>query len=314
MAPLVDLEDGVLRCPVCSWELEENSNCEQCGYRPEEGSDTDSSGYLSDDLDENSEMTDYLDDEAEDGFDEVDASAWNDLYDGGLPFDLHHHLYQMRHDIFYHQPHPFHPAFQRGIPSDDRGHHDTMSSVVHDSEDEDSEDADMDSFIDDDEHYDQGEYESESDRSTVVGAPEYTTQDRYAQHHEYSGIPTSQLGDFASDGMSDITGTEENDENDDDDDEDTDGDDDDDDNDESDDDEPIRPAVSGNRRRPAPVYQISSSPLQPRILGMNWHPAEPRTASHAQSPPTAGNSVTNAISLEDDSDEGPVGPTRRARR
>ncbi|KAH8428705.1 uncharacterized protein LDX57_006393 [Aspergillus melleus] len=319
--PVVDLEDGVLRCPHCSWELEEDSNCMQCGYRPEDGSSTGSSEDLSD-IDENSEMTDYVDDEAEDGFNEVDDFGWNDLYDGmpidAFPFDLHQ-LYELHRNPYPHHARHVHAPFGHGMPSDDWGQNDTQ-----DSEEEDEEDTDMDSFIDDEEHYGHGEYDTESDRSTVVGGPEYITQeDRYEEHH---GFPMSQLGDFVSDSVSEVTTTE-------DDDHDDDGSSDD----ESDDeDEPVRPAVSGNRRRPIPYYEVSSSPVQPRLLTSSGHPAQSRTTSnarnrqsvgpssgrpaqscgtsHARNGQSAGTSASNAIRLEDDSDEGPVRPTRRARR
>ena len=32
MQPIVDVDDGVTRCPMCNWELAENDVCEGCGY------------------------------------------------------------------------------------------------------------------------------------------------------------------------------------------------------------------------------------------------------------------------------------------
>ncbi|PLB54465.1 hypothetical protein P170DRAFT_505223 [Aspergillus steynii IBT 23096] len=356
-APVVDLEDGVVRCPICAWELEEDSNCIQCGYRQDEGSVTDTSDYSSDDLDENSEMTDYLDDEAEDGFNGADDFDYNGFYDGvpidAMPFDLQH-LYEMHRN---HYPHQRPNLSRHGITSDDWDGHDVMSAV-HDSEDDDDlDDTDMDSFIDDGEHYGHGEYDSESDRSTVVGAPDNSTQDHYGEDsHQYSDIPTPLLGDLSdsssdstsdegdedvddiptsqigtllsdsspiitgtegdgniddiptseigtllsdADSVSGITGTE------------GDGDDDD----GSEDDEPIRPAVSGNRRRPNTwTAHVSNSPARPWRMNSNGRPAQSRGTSNARNRPPAGSSMANAIRLEDDSDEGPVRPSRRARR
>ncbi|OJJ44683.1 hypothetical protein ASPZODRAFT_714448 [Penicilliopsis zonata CBS 506.65] len=71
--PIVDLEDNVIRCPICAFELEEDSGCTQCGYRQDAQSvtGTTESGVGLTDTDENSEMTDYAD-EIEDGFGDLD--------------------------------------------------------------------------------------------------------------------------------------------------------------------------------------------------------------------------------------------------
>ncbi|THC99835.1 hypothetical protein EYZ11_000647 [Aspergillus tanneri] len=304
-APVVDLEDNVIRCPVCSWELEEESGCAQCGYRRDEGSTTSSSDYMSE-LDENSDMTDYLDDDDvfEDGFGEVDDFDLNALYHGappnGLPFNITQQLYGLLPNLQNrHGPlnGPYH------VPSDDWDQHDAMSSIPDSEDEEDSEDTDMDSFIDDDEHFGgMHDYDSdlESDRSTVVG-PEYNTQARYEEVLEHSDIPTSQLGDLISDGSVDISSTDYGSEDIDDDDDD-------------DDDEPIRPPVNGGRRCPVPFYQeLLSSPGQSQLQNTNFDLANPRSIPQAQRPHTTGTTASDAISLEDDSDEGPVRPSRRAK-
>ena len=90
--PLIDVEDGVLRCPHCSWELEdEDAGCERCGFLPEDSMDEDgqSFGGWSDDDEDNSDMTDYLDDELEDGFGEVDDDVEFDAFYARVHLDGH---------------------------------------------------------------------------------------------------------------------------------------------------------------------------------------------------------------------------------
>ncbi|OXV10453.1 hypothetical protein Egran_01788 [Elaphomyces granulatus] len=138
--PIYDVEDNVSRCPVCQWELEDDA-CIRCGYSfGETGTGTET--------DENSEMTDYLD-EIDDGFGDIDDDiVWNETYDGapfeGLPPNLQQFYHHHHHHAFYWQV-----------------------SGIHSSDDEDDSDLedDMDSFIDDGE----GGDESGTDRSTVVG-------------------------------------------------------------------------------------------------------------------------------------------------
>ncbi|KAE8351472.1 hypothetical protein BDV28DRAFT_137020 [Aspergillus coremiiformis] len=300
--PIVDLEDNVVRCPRCSWELEEDSNCAQCGYRHDVDSVTDTSDYLSD-SEENSEMTDYLDDDLEDGFGDVDDVEWNDFYDGipiqALAFDLPHHLFNLhRHHnhTHHHQNTPHqHPLFPR-----DR-HYEEGSSVTDDSEEEDDylEDTDMDSFIDDDEHIDGGhDYDSESDRSTVVGGPDFHTQDHYEEQLSSEVTTMSHIDDYIDDAMNGLDEVPDSEE---------DG--------EEDDEEPIRPPVNGNRRRPVPGHNEISRSSAP----WNRVPSQPnvdpyairRQLARTQTTSTPGTSVSNAINVDEDSDEGPVRPFRR---
>ncbi|KAE8362042.1 hypothetical protein BDV27DRAFT_132141 [Aspergillus caelatus] len=311
--PIVDLEDNVVRCPRCSWELEEDSNCAQCGYRQDEESVTDTSdltdstGSISTDSEENSEMTDYMDDELEDGFGELDDVDWNGFYDGvpieGRAEDLPHHLYSIIRHYHHHSPppHSHRPVFARN------SHYDEASSTAHQTEestDDYSDDTDMDSFIDDDEHNEQ-DHDSDSDRSTVVGGPEIRySPDRYNVRLG-SEVTMSQADDRTDDSLSgfEIPDSEEDEDEDEEDDED------------DEDDEPIRPPVTGNRRRqfPAPSGASGFSVFASRIRqAPNVNPyAMRRQASRSQSTNTAGTSASNAITLDDDSDEGPVRPFRR---
>ncbi|PKY02151.1 hypothetical protein P168DRAFT_292252 [Aspergillus campestris IBT 28561] len=291
--PIVDLEDNVMRCPVCSWELEEDSACEQCGYRQNDGSVSDVSDYLSD-SELNSEMTDYMDDELEDGFGGMDDFAWNGLYDGipveALSFDIPHQLYGLHrsqhHPIASHRPAPF-----GYIPEHHHDHWpgDSASSAIQDSEDDsDEDDTDMDSFIDDDEHF--GDYGTGSDRSTVVGGPDHT-QDHHDDPH--SGTEVSVADTYG--GLSELESEED---------------------DEDEEDQPIRPATGAIRRRRVPTIHIpSSSPRRPsaHLAADSFLDSILRQNRRPQPSHSTGSSVNNAISLEDDSDEGPVGPTRRAR-
>ncbi|KAF7592888.1 hypothetical protein BBP40_012300 [Aspergillus hancockii] len=304
--PIVDLEDNVIRCPRCSWELEEDSNCAQCGYHQDGESVTDASDFPSD-SEENSEMTDYLDDELEDGFGELDDLEWHDYYDGvpleALAFDLPHHLYGL-HRQPHHVPHAH-------LPLARNGHYDEASSVTHGSEDDEeedySDDTDMDSFIDDDEHIgNEPGYNSESDRSTVVGGHDFHTQDHYNEHlgSEATMSHTDDYTDDALDGLDEVPdsedGTEDGEENDS----------------EDEDDEPIRPPVSGNRRSRLLAYQgMPGAPVRSnrfsRPRNVDPYPTHRQVAPRTPSANSAGASASNAITLDDDSDEGPVRPFRR---
>ncbi|CBF77485.1 hypothetical protein AN4455.2 [Aspergillus nidulans FGSC A4] len=321
--PIYDLEDGVVRCPYCAHELEAD-DCLNCGYR----NDDSLSDVRSDS--ENSEMTDdpyaEIDD---DGFGEAPGSDSAEWYDDDLTTENYPGIQRLptgfRLQSF--------PGFgnvpggmARAIYEHFHGHSDFDShgSTHEDDDDEmdDEEDEDMDSFIDDEEQPE--DYDSDSDRDTVVGRSEYGgTQLRTildsSPGSRYSSAQ-SNIYDFDTmldsdeDGTSDEGEDEDGNENEDEELEDDDGEEEeeeeeeeeDDDDDDDDDDEPIRPSVARSRRT---TYQIlsSSSPLR-----VNSAPAT-STCSRPQ-PPAAGLSAASAISLDDDSDEGPVGPaTRRAR-
>jgi hypothetical protein len=164
--PVLDLEDNVYRCPQCSWELEEDSGCVRCGYHPDDASVASSeTGAGESDPEDNSEMSDYLDDEAEDGFDDADDLGWNafGVPAAALPPNLQDHLYGMR-DIF--------GSHRRRIHS--LGPGGRAPGRLSDYEEDDDED-DMDSFIEDDINGERGH----GSESTVVGGHEPSTQDHY---------------------------------------------------------------------------------------------------------------------------------------
>ncbi|KAL5050372.1 hypothetical protein BDW71DRAFT_173720 [Aspergillus fruticulosus] len=319
--PIYDLEDGVVRCPYCAHELEAD-DCLNCGYR----NDDSMSDFRSDS--ENSEMTDdpyaEIDDDIEDGFGEApgfDGAEWYDDdvtpedYPGIQRFPPGFRLQTF--PGFGNIPDGMARAFYEHFHGhSDFGSRDSTRDEDDDDEmDDEDEDEDMDSFIDDEEQPE--DYDSDSDRETVVGRSEYgRTQlhaildsspgSRYSSAHS-NIYDFNTVSDSDEDGTSDEGEDEDEDEHtlngegSDNEDDDGDGE-----NDDDDDEEPIRPSVARSRRT---TYQIlsSSSPLRVNRA------AAITTCSRPQ-PPAAGSSAASAISLDDDSDEGPVGPaTRRAR-
>jgi hypothetical protein len=164
--PIFDSEDNVSRCPVCAWELEDDA-CIQCGYSfggTVTGTETE----------ENSEMTDYQD-EIDDGFGDIDDDIpWND----NGPFEelpINFQQFYGHQGFHHHHHHAFYWHF----------------SGIHDSDDEDDSDVedDMDSFIDDGE----GDDESGTDRSTVVGDLSTTTESELDTGSEMSSQGTRDI-------------------------------------------------------------------------------------------------------------------------
>ncbi|PTU24943.1 hypothetical protein P175DRAFT_0498048 [Aspergillus ochraceoroseus IBT 24754] len=308
--PIIDLEDNVVRCPRCSWELEDDSGCMRCGYRHDDESLTGTDWTESE---ENSEMTDDIDfDDVEDGFGEVDDLDWNEFHDSvpfeAIPPELRRH-FQFFHNGF-------------GNPHGNGHYHHNISEwgdsirggeyYDDDDEEEDEEDEDMDSFIDDEDPSE--DYDSDSDRSTIVGHAEYNGEDLHGIFDDSaSGYSTSQSHAYGfgsvpdsedmEDELEDEEGAEDEDEDDD------------------EDEEPIRPPIAGNRRR-IPTYQItSSSPVQvngtaarnPPSINTNSRLSSRRVGANPRDSLTAGSSALRAIAVEDDSDGSPVGPVRRIR-
>ncbi|KAJ5673825.1 hypothetical protein N7462_009264 [Penicillium macrosclerotiorum] len=168
LKPLVDVDDGVMRCPHCQWELEDDA-CGGCGwvYRPDEGltdySITDDDYYDETDFDSMVDGEEAEEDEFGDL--EDDDSVWGSY---GDPYA--HQFYlgvgagdptpsifaPLAHALGEHAYHP-HPWGQRV--------HD-LDGSQYDEEEEDDDYDDMDSFIDDEEHAHGEDYDS--DHSTVV--------------------------------------------------------------------------------------------------------------------------------------------------
>lgn len=81
LQPVVDLDDGVMRCPVCNWELADDEVCGGCGY--EYHGESDGTDYTDEDseLSETENYDSIIDDEADDnddGFGEIedDDAVW----------------------------------------------------------------------------------------------------------------------------------------------------------------------------------------------------------------------------------------------
>lgn len=284
--PIVDLEDNVVRCPRCSWELEEDSECAQCGYRQDLESVTDTESAHWSESEENSEMTDYHD-EVEDGFGDTDNFDWaGNVYN--LPW----------------------PSFFGERPAPLMGWRSTPQTIddsegEEEEEEDDYDDADMDSFIDDDEQVEDGhEYEEGSDPSTVVGGNDFSTRDHHEESQTGTEVPISQEDGCASVDMEDEEEEEE------------DGSDyEDDENDE----EPIRPPLTGQRRRPDPG---PTGPLMRRTSATPWASGNQFAAPHRgaghEIPRNQSSDATrplshNTIDISDDSDEGPVVSGTRTR-
>lgn len=307
--PVHDLEDDVLRCPECSWELEEGA-CLHCGYSlDEEDEDFDSmtapeSRDGMSEVDENSEMTDY-DDDASDGASEVFAAAF------GGPREWHA-LGMMDNprflNLIYGDPRPPTRPLDNPHPhSVDYEEIDEDEDVDEDEEEDedlDSEDADMDSFIDDDMDEDQQEYQSVSDRSTltVVNVPRYgTCPEHYEDSHFGPQETSSQVEDDASEhfeedasqtGASEISReVEEVDDYDSEDDV-------------EDDEGQVQPAVIRRRPYNNSMYNSGNSRRLP----------SPQTDQRFNQPSnSAGSSAYNAIDVDDDEEDEPVAPVRRRR-
>ena len=302
VTPIVDLEDNVVRCPNCGWELEEDSCCAQCGYSQDFDSAnwTDGSGQWSEG-EENSEMTDYDDDDAiEDGFGEINGYNW--------PAGT------------YNLP----PASGFARPETTGWRSNPHTHTIEDSEGEDdeeddySEDEDMDSFIDDDEYEDGGQREYESEPSTVVGGADYSTQDRIssdASRYSHFGVEEATEED-----REEVEGEEGEGEETDASDDEVDGlDYEDDENDEDDDEDPIRPPVTGQRHhrmsRPTGTLTRHASATSwafNRGQSRSPHFGANREIPRDQRSTGTGSSAYNTIDISEDSeDEGPVAPTRR---
>ena len=298
--PVLDLEDNVLRCPECSWELEEDE-CVHCGYFAGGFDDIDSmsatdSGTRLSEVDARSVMTDDDDDDddydAQDVFNVVDYTRWNGAPVDPRPPDSRHVSYGIsRYPPFSHLSRF---ADMAGGAVDLSGDYDNED----DDDDDYSDDADMDSFIDDDlNDNEQHEFESGSDRSTVVGAHEYSTQDHYDDFPAGTQGSTSQVEDDIS--ISDYSGedvsqSETNDE----------GAAYDDQEDEEDEEDRIQPAVPRRMQR----YN-NNTPAISRLL----YTTEPCAQLARPPQPNPGSTSLNAITVDDDDDDAPVAPVRRTR-
>lgn len=181
LQPVVDLDDGVMRCPVCSWELADDEVCAGCGY--EYHGESDGTDYTDEDSDlsgtENYDS--IIDDEADDdGFGDIedDDPVWGGF---ALPGAFPQDLAAAPAGIAWHDGIP--PFYQPGAPWPPRGYGTAPSLprpppgviLTDPSEydehyiDEENEYDEQDSFIDDEEHINREDDGSQSEHSTVMG-------------------------------------------------------------------------------------------------------------------------------------------------
>ncbi|KAJ5408709.1 hypothetical protein N7509_002592 [Penicillium cosmopolitanum] len=156
--PVADLDDGVMRCPICSWELGEDESCAGCGYTYPENDEADDDGF---------------------GDIEDDDPVWGGFaLPGSFPRDLGA---APPAGISWHDGLP--PFYQPGAPWPPRGYeHAPLPPLppppgvilTDPSEydehyiDEENEYDEQDSFIDNEEHMDREDDDSQSEHSTVM--------------------------------------------------------------------------------------------------------------------------------------------------
>ena len=168
MHPIRDQEDGVDRCPMCSWELEDGE-CTQCGlFMDDNGELTWGDSFTGfSDMDEMSERDMSGEDldaemELEDGFDGYDEQmdAWGDYYNDEQSFMMQRFLEQRGRG----QPAGFRPPPARRMTHSEAGsmrsysqsiisdmYTEEMDTVEEEDEEGLDEDSSMNDFIDDEE-------------------------------------------------------------------------------------------------------------------------------------------------------------------
>lgn len=199
LKPIVDGDDGVARCPMCSWELEDDHTCGGCGwlYR----SDSDESDLSESDLSMTDEYDSALEDDdiEEDRREEPGALAASILgpYGGpltyGFPPAVMGPSWGHMRVPFPFSHHHFPPPRPMGaIPLDEEDDYD---------EEEDDDYDDLDSFIDDGDeqnghgHVQGADFDSQSDHSTVVNGarsvnpPSSRAPPAHPYHPHYAWAP-----------------------------------------------------------------------------------------------------------------------------
>lgn len=175
--PIRDQEDGVDRCPMCSWELEDGE-CTQCGlFLDDNGELTWGDSFTGfSDMDEMSERdmsgedidADMDMEDAFEGYDE-DMNGWQDYYDNDSSFMLRRFF---EHGIprrrMTHSEAGSRRSYSQSIISD--MYTDEMDTVEEEDEEGLEEDSSMNGFIDD------GEAESSTSTSAASSTPGQTPQ------------------------------------------------------------------------------------------------------------------------------------------
>lgn len=187
--PIFDIDDGVMRCPHCSWELEEGTTCGGCGYEHRLDEETDVS-QMGDDTGSEMHSIDGLDTQHMDG---LMSDEYDDIDDGHEVwggFAAHHPglvMPRTAQDFLNRlvaQNVPGANQAWRPIPSHYHGSNhigdgSTYGEDVNSEEEEDDDDEDEDEEEEDDEN-------------------EYDEADSFIDD-EYSGPPTSSFVDHGHD-------------------------------------------------------------------------------------------------------------------
>ncbi|KAL1972378.1 hypothetical protein VTN31DRAFT_6792 [Thermomyces dupontii] len=276
--PIIDVDDGVERCPNCAWELVEDE-CVNCGYYAHD--DTDFTDYT--DYDDHSEfMTDADDMEAEAFAEALEMDGYHDEF---LPFgfrlhDAMHRAYGRDRDRLGDDPGPGQGRRARRM---------IYITDEDDSEDddEDSEDEDMDSFVVDDDEEDDDDDDS-SDHSTVVGdrrrvSPLSSSEDESESSSEDGTDDSDDDDDDDDDSDVSMEGTNDDDEGEDE---------------EEEEDDPQRHQSAQRRfpRSPTPPTWVTGVPRGAPVINLATS-SEPENEDD-----------------DDDDDDVPVPPARRRRR
>ncbi|KAJ5915149.1 hypothetical protein N7454_011261 [Penicillium verhagenii] len=180
--PVIDIDDNIVRCPHCAWELEDGQSCGGCGYvyRPDpEGTDYSGSDFSdSDDYDsilDGDDDDDDEEDEDEEAGPQTSLSrtlnapyhTFNRSVFGSLLPDLHPHPFYFPGVRQTTHGQPWNYSHSNPVYEDEAD--DGEMDRDHEGEEE-EEDYYEESFIDDEEHTQREREESESDHSTVIGA------------------------------------------------------------------------------------------------------------------------------------------------
>lgn len=350
LPPVIDVDDGVARCPHCTWELEDGENCAGCGYRYRPGSEG-SDDSLSADYSESELDSDGLDEMDDDGSMEDDYEDIEDNDPVWTNSGLHYHgpglgpgpptLFDLGSllgrpdliplDLPLHSGGFLAPSSSNGSEYDEEDEEENEYDEQDSFIDAENDHVPTSSFVEGDSHHfgTDGMYESESDRSTGT-----VVEDVHLDGIQRSGglagfrNTNSFLDDEAShDEDQDEDGEEEASEDSDDEEVEEDSD-------ESDEDA-IRTAQP---RRGYPNYAQRSSYFQapsnaswlsarrpqaiipdsddmPGLSEESEPSSPPRNARSTRCPSTQnGTSANTAIALDDSDEDQPVGPVRRAAR
>ncbi|OQD85314.1 hypothetical protein PENANT_c010G08343 [Penicillium antarcticum] len=316
LKPVIDIDDGVMRCPHCSWELEEGEQCANCGYRYRPGSETDGTESSDENDSGSDDDSDGMDDDdsedSEDDSEDIEDAAnrvWGSVTISSNGVELGSHPLRGAFPSEFRTAGEFaYPIPEYSVP------YDPNAFDYEEDEDEDENEYDHeDSFINDGTQITSGDYESDSGHSTVVTSSQRNERPILFNHHTDGEDDSESSSGEEEDSNSDSDDSELSDEDD------------------------IRAVPArqafGNTRQS--TWLIPTSPWMHRRQdaptpsaetidsGSGSEEEEEETSDRSEppssSPPPApsrpntvrGLSARNAITLDDSDDEQPIGPVRR---